>query len=84
LEVSLLFGNESIARFDATALTAELRCHSAMRSFFNAAAQQLGTLNLLADETAVEQWNLLLGYSSRPFVSVESEYSKSDSREMPI
>jgi hypothetical protein len=52
LEVSLLFGNESIARFDAAAVMSELGCHSAMRSFFNAAAQQLGTLNLLPDENS--------------------------------
>jgi hypothetical protein len=55
-----------------------------MRSFFNAAAQQLGTLNLLADENSGRTVEFALQLPLKAFSSVESQYSKSDSREMPI
>ena len=50
MEVSLLFGESSIANLDATAVELELNRHPAMQSIFNAAARQLGELNLLVTE----------------------------------
>jgi len=51
LEVSLLFGNESIARFDAAAVTPDATplCGRSSTSQRNNSA---GTLNLLADENS--------------------------------
>ena len=52
LEVSLLFGETSIANLNATAVELELKRHPAMQSLFNAAARQLGEFDLLATENS--------------------------------
>jgi len=52
LEVSLLFGETSIASLNATAVELELKRHPAMQSLFNAAARQLGEFDLLATENS--------------------------------
>jgi hypothetical protein len=50
LEVSLMFNRDSIPRIEPEVATSELRYHPCLQSLFNAAAQELGRLNLLADE----------------------------------
>jgi hypothetical protein len=50
LEVSLLFERESIPKLDMEVVKSELRGHPCVQSLFNAAAQQLSTLSLVADE----------------------------------
>jgi hypothetical protein len=50
LEVSLLFGRESILKIEPEGVKSELRCHPCVQSLFNAAAQKLGDLNLVGDE----------------------------------
>jgi hypothetical protein len=52
LEVSLLFKRESIRKVDEDTVKSEFRCHPGMQSLFNAAAQELGKFNLVADEHA--------------------------------
>jgi Restriction endonuclease len=52
LEVSLCFKPESIPRLDKTIVESQLKYHPALQSLFNAAAQQLGTLNLISGEDA--------------------------------
>jgi len=52
LEVSLLFGETSIANLNATAVELELKRHPVMQSLFNAAARQLGEFDLLATENS--------------------------------
>jgi Restriction endonuclease len=48
LEVSLCFERNSIHKLDNDVVASELKTHPAMQSLFEAAAQQLGTINLLA------------------------------------
>ena len=50
LEVSLCFGRDSIHKLENEAVRSELQTHPAMQSLFNAAEQQLGTLNLISQE----------------------------------
>lgn len=50
LEVSLCFDQESLRKLQTDAVMSELKTHPAMQSLFNAAAQQLGALNLISDE----------------------------------
>lgn len=50
LEVSLLFPENATFTLDPTTVKSELAHHPAMQSLFNAAAQRLGELNLLAAE----------------------------------
>ena len=52
LEVSLCFERESIPCLDGRTLGLELKCHPALQSLFNAAAQQLSTLKPLAEKSA--------------------------------
>jgi hypothetical protein len=52
LEVSLLFERESVPRLDQNAVRSELNSYPGIQSLFNAAAKQLGTLNLLSGEHA--------------------------------
>jgi len=48
LEVSLCFDRESITKLENNVVRLELESHPAMQSLFSAAAQQLGTLNLIS------------------------------------
>jgi hypothetical protein len=50
LELSLLFGRESIPKLGAEAVRSELRFHPCLQSLFRAAAQQLASFNLVADK----------------------------------
>jgi len=50
LELSLCFERDSIRKLENEAVSSELKTHPAMQSLFNAAAQQLGTLNLMNEE----------------------------------
>lgn len=50
LMASLLFNQESIPKLDPDIVKSELRSHPAVESLFNAAAKQLDTVNLSADE----------------------------------
>jgi hypothetical protein len=50
LEISLYFERNSIHKLDHDVLASELKTHAALQSLFQAAAQQLGTDNPLAEE----------------------------------
>jgi len=50
LGVSLCFERDSIHKLDNETISSELKSHPAMQSLFNAAALQLGTLNLTGEE----------------------------------
>ena len=50
LRASFVFTPESILKLDSEVLKHELRSHPCMQSLFNAAAQKLGELNLLANK----------------------------------
>lgn len=50
LQVSLCFEKESIPRLKIDLVTAELSRHPGIQLLFNAAAKQLGTLNMVGDE----------------------------------
>jgi len=52
LELSLCFKRESIPKLDMDVVRSELASYPGMQSLFNAAAQQLGTLNLISGEHA--------------------------------
>jgi len=52
LELALCFRSESVPRLNIDVVKAELKSSSAMQSLFNAAAEQLGTLNFLGEEHA--------------------------------
>lgn len=51
LELTLFFRSESIARLDASALAKEISAYSGRQSLFNASAEQLDSLNLLAKDS---------------------------------
>jgi hypothetical protein len=52
LELSLCFKRESTAKLDLDVLRSEFTSHPGVQSFFNAAALQLGTINLISGEHA--------------------------------
>jgi Restriction endonuclease len=52
LELSLCFKRESVARLDIEDVRSEIASYTGIQSLFNAAAQQLGTLNLVNAENA--------------------------------
>jgi hypothetical protein len=58
LELSLCFGRESIHRLEQDVVTSQLKSHPAMQSIFNAAAQQLGTVNLLSGKHGAVNFDL--------------------------
>jgi hypothetical protein len=53
LEASLCFEPDSIDRLENEAVSSELKTHPAMQSLFNAAAQQLGTFNIISGNMKV-------------------------------
>jgi hypothetical protein len=50
LDVSLYFDRNTIHKLDHDVLASKLKTHPAMQSLFQAAAQKLGTINLMAEE----------------------------------
>ena len=57
LELSLCFKRESIQKLKKDAVSSEFTSYPGMQSLFNAAAQQLGTLNLMSGEHTGESIN---------------------------
>lgn len=52
LELSLCFGRESVAKLDVEVVRLEIASYPGLQSLFNAAAQQLGTLDLMNGQKA--------------------------------
>lgn len=92
LKISLCFEQESIPRLQMDVIKAEFVSKGVIQSFFNASAQQLGTLNLVAGENSGKSVNFGirlnfgdLKLSGEPVVEAAFEgTARLNSRDIPL
>ena len=77
LELSLCFEHESIPKLNMDAVSSEIASYPGIQSLFNAAAKQLGNLDLLNGRTKGEQSTFVYAFSKTDFNSPVNRCSKS-------